>query len=79
MKANKVEFHLHVPAYIIVDVYSLHILLFIFPFMLPELILIIYNCRCELPQPATGKMTDVQAWLESVHNSEAQLEHQALR
>lgn len=47
--------------------------------MLPELILMIYNCRCELPQPATGKMTDVQAWLESVHNSEAQLEHQALR
>ncbi|KAF6037265.1 BCAS2 [Bugula neritina] len=35
--------------------------------------------RCELPQPATGKMTDVQAWLEAVHNSEAQLEHQKLR
>ena len=38
-----------------------------------------YDTRCELPQPPTGKMTDVQAWLESVHNSEAQLEHQSLR
>ena len=42
-------------------------------------LLCILYCSCELPQPATGKMTDVQAWLESVHNSEAQLEHQALR
>ena len=35
--------------------------------------------RYELPQPAAGKMTDVAAWQECVDNSQAQLEHQALR
>ncbi|KAL3842005.1 hypothetical protein ACJMK2_020078 [Sinanodonta woodiana] len=35
--------------------------------------------RYELPAPPAGKMTDVAAWLESVENSQAQLEHQALR
>lgn len=35
--------------------------------------------RYELPQPAAGKMTDVAAWTECVENSQAQLEHQALR
>ncbi|KAK3104614.1 hypothetical protein FSP39_006206 [Pinctada imbricata] len=35
--------------------------------------------RYELPQPSAGKMTDVSAWNEAVENSQAQLEHQALR
>ncbi|XP_052214234.1 pre-mRNA-splicing factor SPF27-like isoform X2 [Dreissena polymorpha] len=35
--------------------------------------------RYELPQPPPGKMTDVSAWSECVENSQAQLEHQALR
>lgn len=35
--------------------------------------------RYELPHPPGGKMTDVSAWNECVQNSEAQLEHQALR
>jgi pre-mRNA-splicing factor SPF27 len=35
--------------------------------------------RYELPQPAAGKMTDVSSWNECVENSQAQLEHQALR
>ena len=35
--------------------------------------------RYELPQPPPGKMTDVSAWNECVQNSQAQLEHQALR
>lgn len=35
--------------------------------------------RYELPQPPAGKMTDVSAWNECVENSQAQLEHQALR
>ena len=35
--------------------------------------------RYELPQPSAGKMTDVSAWMECVENSQAQLEHQALR
>ena len=35
--------------------------------------------RYELPQPPAGKMTDVAAWQECVDNSQAQLEHQALR
>ncbi|XP_074654182.1 pre-mRNA-splicing factor SPF27-like [Tubulanus polymorphus] len=35
--------------------------------------------RYELPQPLPGKMTDITAWTECVENSQAQLEHQALR
>ncbi|XP_035778823.1 pre-mRNA-splicing factor SPF27-like [Anopheles albimanus] len=35
--------------------------------------------RYELPPPPTGKMNEVTAWLESVDNSMAQLEHQAVR
>ncbi|KAJ8320302.1 hypothetical protein KUTeg_001889 [Tegillarca granosa] len=35
--------------------------------------------RYELPQPSAGKMTDISAWNECVENSQAQLEHQALR
>lgn len=35
--------------------------------------------RYELPQPPPGKMTDVSSWNECVENSQAQLEHQALR
>lgn len=35
--------------------------------------------RYELPQPSAGRMNDVSAWQEAVDNSEAQLEHQALR
>lgn len=35
--------------------------------------------RYELPQPTTGRMNDVTAWQEAVDNSEAQLQHQALR
>lgn len=35
--------------------------------------------RYELPQPPAGKMTDIAAWSECVENSQAQLEHQALR
>ena len=35
--------------------------------------------RYELPQPPAGKITDVSAWQECVDNSQAQLEHQALR
>ncbi|XP_064630866.1 pre-mRNA-splicing factor SPF27-like [Lineus longissimus] len=35
--------------------------------------------RYELPQPPAGKMTDITAWTECVDNSQAQLEHQALR
>ncbi|KAI1285503.1 Pre-mRNA-splicing factor SPF27 [Halotydeus destructor] len=35
--------------------------------------------RYELPGPAPGKMTDIQAWTESVDNSMAQLEHQNIR
>ncbi|KAL4220943.1 Pre-mRNA-splicing factor SPF27 [Mactra antiquata] len=35
--------------------------------------------RYELPQPPAGKMTDFSAWNECVENSQAQLEHQALR
>ena len=36
-------------------------------------------CRYELPQPTTGRMNDVTAWQEAVDNTEAQLQHQALR
>ncbi|KAK2148718.1 hypothetical protein LSH36_486g03016 [Paralvinella palmiformis] len=35
--------------------------------------------RYELPQPTAGRMNDVAAWMECVENSQAQLEHQALR
>ncbi|XP_046355967.1 pre-mRNA-splicing factor SPF27-like [Haliotis cracherodii] len=35
--------------------------------------------RYELPTPAAGKMTDISAWTECLENSQAQLEHQALR
>jgi len=35
--------------------------------------------RYELPTPPPGKMTDIQAWLECVDNSSAQLEHQRTR
>uniref|UniRef100_A0A182JHP5 Pre-mRNA-splicing factor SPF27 n=1 Tax=Anopheles atroparvus TaxID=41427 RepID=A0A182JHP5_ANOAO len=35
--------------------------------------------RYELPPPAAGKMNEVSAWTESVDNSMAQLEHQAVR
>ncbi|KAL5015058.1 hypothetical protein ScPMuIL_009328 [Solemya velum] len=35
--------------------------------------------RYELPQPSAGKMTDISAWNECVENSQAQLEHQAVR
>jgi pre-mRNA-splicing factor SPF27 len=35
--------------------------------------------RYELPPPPTGKQTEVSAWQESVDNSLAQLEHQAIR
>ena len=35
--------------------------------------------RYELPQPTAGRMNDVAAWMECVDNSQAQLEHQALR
>ncbi|XP_067140150.1 pre-mRNA-splicing factor SPF27 [Centruroides vittatus] len=35
--------------------------------------------RYELPQPPSGKMTDIAAWTECVDNSMAQLEHQATR
>lgn len=37
------------------------------------------KCRYELPQPSAGRMNDVAAWQECVDNSNAQLEHQALR
>ncbi|XP_067685525.1 pre-mRNA-splicing factor SPF27-like [Haliotis asinina] len=35
--------------------------------------------RYELPTPTAGKMTDISAWTECLENSQAQLEHQALR
>uniref|UniRef100_A0AAG5CSD0 Pre-mRNA-splicing factor SPF27 n=1 Tax=Anopheles atroparvus TaxID=41427 RepID=A0AAG5CSD0_ANOAO len=35
--------------------------------------------RYELPPPPAGKMNEVSAWTESVDNSMAQLEHQAVR
>ncbi|XP_058462498.1 pre-mRNA-splicing factor SPF27 [Malaya genurostris] len=35
--------------------------------------------RYELPPPPAGKMSEVSAWSESVDNSMAQLEHQAVR
>ncbi|XP_054164826.1 pre-mRNA-splicing factor SPF27-like [Oppia nitens] len=35
--------------------------------------------RYEMPGPAPGKMTDMSSWSESVNNSMAQLEHQAIR
>lgn len=35
--------------------------------------------RYELPPPPAGKMSEVSAWMESVDNSMAQLEHQAVR
>ncbi|XP_053698281.1 pre-mRNA-splicing factor SPF27 [Sabethes cyaneus] len=35
--------------------------------------------RYELPPPPAGKMSEVSAWTESVDNSMAQLEHQAVR
>lgn len=35
--------------------------------------------RYKLPQPPTGKMSDIAAWTECVENSMAQLEHQSIR
>ena len=35
--------------------------------------------RYELPGPAHGRLTDVNAWMESVRNSQAQLQHQSAR
>jgi pre-mRNA-splicing factor SPF27 len=35
--------------------------------------------RYELPPPSTGRMNDLQAWMECVDNSMAQLEHQTTR
>lgn len=35
--------------------------------------------RYELPAPPTSKLGELQAWQESVDNSLAQLEHQAIR
>jgi len=35
--------------------------------------------RYELPPPPSGKLMDISAWSECVKNSEAQLEHQAVR
>lgn len=35
--------------------------------------------RYDLPAPPVGKLTDVTAWQEAVANSQAQLEHQAVR
>ncbi|XP_064610321.1 pre-mRNA-splicing factor SPF27-like [Liolophura sinensis] len=35
--------------------------------------------RYELPQPPAGKLNDITAWTECLENSQAQLEHQALR
>lgn len=35
--------------------------------------------RYELPAPGTGKLSEIQAWQESVDNSFAQLEHQSIR
>ena len=35
--------------------------------------------RYELPSPSAGKLNDVSAWNESLENSHAQLEHQAIR
>lgn len=35
--------------------------------------------RYELPAPPAGKLSEIQAWQESVDNSFAQLEHQSIR
>lgn len=35
--------------------------------------------RYELPPPPSGKLNEVGAWNECVENSQAQLEHQAVR
>lgn len=35
--------------------------------------------RYELPPPPSGKLNEVSAWMECVDNSQAQLEHQAIR
>lgn len=35
--------------------------------------------RYELPAPSSGQKNDITAWQESVNNSMAQLEHQAVR
>lgn len=35
--------------------------------------------RYELPAPSAGKLSEIQAWQESVDNSFAQLEHQSIR
>ncbi|GJQ86510.1 hypothetical protein Trydic_g10410 [Trypoxylus dichotomus] len=35
--------------------------------------------RYELPPPPSGKLNEVNAWIECVDNSQAQLEHQAVR
>ena len=35
--------------------------------------------RYELPEPAPSKQADVMAWIETLENSFAQLEHQAAR
>ena len=41
-----------------------------------RLLLILYSCRYELPQPSAAQKNDVGAWQDSVSNSCAQLEHQ---
>lgn len=53
--------------------------LFWFFTLLASLIMRTIYYRYELPQPSAGKMTDISAWTECVDNSQAQLEHQALR
>lgn len=35
--------------------------------------------RYELPAPSSGQKNDITAWQDSVNNSMAQLEHQAVR
>jgi pre-mRNA-splicing factor SPF27 len=35
--------------------------------------------RYELPPPSAGRLNDLQAWIECVDNSMAQLEHQTTR
>lgn len=53
--------------------------LFWFFTLLVSLIMRTIYYRYELPQPSAGKMTDISAWTDCVDNSQAQLEHQALR
>ena len=49
------------------------------PIHTPSLMNVFSVSRYELPQPAAAQRNDLSAWVESVENSMAQLEHQSGR